>query len=144
VLHAVQLVGEVAAAGEGEGPAPAEVVAAGLVDVQARLEVPGRIGEADVDAAEGGDAGPAAAPPEGVDDGPEAVEVDQHVVVDRDAEVLLDGRDQLPGAAGEGGVDAVLGAGAGDRDDQVAGDRQHRDAPAVRLDPDHQGGVCAL
>jgi len=64
-------------------------------------------------------------------------------VVDGDAEVLLDGLDQLPGAAGEGGVDAVL-AGPGDRDDQVTGDGQHRDALAGRLDPHHQGDVVAL
>ena len=132
VPHAVELVGEVAAAGEGEGAAAVEVAAAGLADVEAGLEVPGGVGEADVDAAER------------VHDGPEAVEVDQHVVVDGDAEVLLDRLHQLPRAALEGGVDAVLATGAGDRDDQVAGDGQHRDALAGRFDPDHQGGVVAL
>jgi hypothetical protein len=102
---AVLEVGEVAAARQGEGAVAVETDAAGLGDVEAGQLVPGGIGEADVDAVQG------------VDDRPEAVEVDQDVVVDGDAEVLLDGLDQLAGTAAEGRVDAVLRAAAGDGDD---------------------------
>jgi hypothetical protein len=57
-------------------------------------------------------------------------------VVDGDAEALLDGLDQLAGAAVEGGVDLGRPVGAGHGDVQVARDRQHGGVPGLR----HQVG----
>src|SRR4029450_9539603 len=64
-------------------------------------------------------------PAKGVDDLAEAVEVDQQVVVDGDLQALLVGLDEAAGAVVEGRVDLGRPAGAGHRDVQVAGDRQH-------------------
>ena len=64
---------------------------------------------------------------DGVDQPPERGEVDLHVVVDGDAEVLGDRADeQRRPALLDGDVDAPRRAGARDRHEQVAGQRQQR------------------
>jgi hypothetical protein len=83
-------------------------------------------------------------PAEGVDHLAESVEVDQQVVVDGDAEALLDGLDALAGAAVEGRVDLGRPTGAGDGDIQVARDRQHGGVAGRRNQVDDNDDVAAL
>ena len=73
-------------------------------------------------------------PTEGVDHTLEAVEVELHVVVDRDPEVLLDGAHELLGSLDEGGVDLVGPVGTGVGDEEVAGDRQDGGRLVVRVE----------
>ena len=65
---------------------PVEVEAADRLDIEARVRVEHRLGEVHLD------------PTERVHHVDEAVEVQLHEVLDRDAEVLFDRRDQLVGA----------------------------------------------
>ena len=88
----------VAGPGHGEGLRPVQQLAPGGRDVQARIGVLGRIGEVEVD------------PAQGVDGVLEAGEVDLDHVVDLNAEVGRDRLDELVGARVEGRVDAVVGA----------------------------------
>src|SRR6266542_3020279 len=99
----------VAGAGDRQGLPAVQVLAAGAGGPPAGPGGAGGGGEVQVD------------PAERVDDGAEPVEVDQQVVVDRDAELGLDGLDELGGAAGEGGVDLAAPAGLSEWDQQVAG-----------------------
>src|SRR5690606_27272874 len=91
----------------------------------------GRIREFDVD------------PAQLVDESLEPDEVDLHVVVDLDAEVLLDGLDHQA-AATEGicGVDPVLSM-ARDVDPQIAGNRQHLHRGTAAVHPDEHDHVAA-
>ena len=68
-------------------------------------------------------------------------EVDLHVVVHGDAQELLDGVGQHLLALGVRGVDALRAVLAGDRDPQVAGQRQHGRRLLRRVDPDDQDRV---
>ncbi len=86
---------------------------------------------------------------ERVDDLDKALEVDFSKVVDRDTEVVLNGGADEAGAGvlrgraeGIGGVDLVT-AETGDRDQQVAGDREHRDIFGDRVNRDNDDGVGA-
>ena len=60
--------------------------------------------------------------PEGVHHIGEGVEVEFDVVVDRNAEVLFDGRHQLTGALVEGGVNLVRALETGVRNKKITGD----------------------
>ena len=98
--------------------------------VEARVRVVGRVREVDRDATQR------------VDEPGEADEVDLEVVVDRDAERLLDREHEPAWAAVVGGVDLAGAVGLGDRDVEVAGDRHH-----LRLavhEPQQQHRVRAL
>jgi hypothetical protein len=101
VPDAVDLVGEVAAAGQGESPPAVEVAATGLADVQARTWRPGTGRGSGRRCRRGRRRSPGTRRSRSARSGGSG------------CRVLLDGLDQLAGAAGEGGVDAVLGA-AGD------------------------------
>ena len=80
---------------------------------------------------------------ERVDELAEAGEVDQHDVVDLHARQVLHGLDRQRRAAERvRGVDAVVAV-AGDRDAQVARDRELRDAVACRIDAHEQDRVRA-
>src|SRR5205807_9646749 len=84
---------------------------------------------------------------DGVDDRLEPDEVDGHVVVDLDAEVLLDGVDQALGAGlrpVEGGVHPVGGSGPGDGQVQVPGDGEDRRLPALVVGVEDHDRVAAL
>ena len=74
----------------------------------------------------------------------EAAEVDLDVVVDGNAQRLLDGVDQGLATVGVGRVDPVLRARAGDGQPEVPGDRQQLDPLGVGLDPGHEDRVGAL
>jgi len=77
---------------------------------------------------------------ERVDDVGEGVEVEQHGVLDRDAQILLDGVDELVRPLVERGVDLVGALRPGVRDEEVARDREHRDRvvrPVEVQDHDH-------
>ena len=86
-------------------------------------------------------------PADRVDELLERREVDLHVVVDRDAEVLLDRLDEaLRGGrpvALERLVDAALRVRAGDGDPQVARERQQPGGRVLRVEPQHHDRVGA-
>ena len=81
-------------------------------------------------------------PPRFVDESLEPDEVDLHVVVDLDAEVLLDGLDHQA-AATEGicGVDPVLSV-TRDVDPEIAWDRQHLHRRTAAVDPDEHDHIA--
>ena len=81
---------------------------------------------------------------DGVDQLLEADEVDLHVVVDRDVEVVLDGVDERLGAVGVRGVDARGLAGAGDREVEVAREREDVGLLRLGIDPQHHDRVGAV
>ena len=125
----------VATAGPGQGLEAGELDTAGRLDDEAADGVPGRRGHVDTDSAHG------------VDDALEAHEVDGDVVVDPDAEVVLDGVDQAlrPGlGAVEGGVDAIGAAGPGDRDVQVTRDGEDGRLPTLVVGVEDHDRVAAL
>ncbi len=118
-----------------EGLGAVEVDAGGGLDVEPRFGVEDRHRERHVDAAEG------------IHDVGELVEVERHRVLDRDPEVLLDGRHQLGQPLEQPGVDLV-GAGApGVGDEQVTGEGEEgqpvvggigvEDHDHVAVDPVH-------
>ena len=123
---AVLLVLVVPAAGQGQGVPPVDQLAAGLADVEAGIGVLGRIGEVELDAADG------------VDRAAQTLEVDLHHVFDGNAEVRLDGLHQLVGPGVVRGVDPVVLADLTGvpchRDHGVAGDGQHADLTGGRND----------
>jgi hypothetical protein len=71
---------------------------------------------------------------QGIDHVGEGVEVEHHVVLDGNAQVLVDGRHQLARSLVEGGVDLVGPVGPGIGDEEVAGDRQDRHRALVRVE----------
>ncbi len=95
--------------------------------------VAGRVGEGDLD------------PAEGVDQVLERAEVDLDVVVDRDVEVQLDGLHQPAGIAlVEGRVDPALAVRGADLHPQVAGEREDGGLRLVRVDPQQHDRVGAI
>src|SRR6185369_5654530 len=99
-----------------EGLVAVQRHAAGDGDVEAGVLVAGRVLEVDGHTADG------------VDEALEPSEVDFDEVLDRDAEVLLERRDEHVGTARERGVDALLAARARDVDPQVTREREDRGA----------------
>ncbi len=112
--HAGPLVLEVAGPHHLQGVEPVERDAPGGQLLQARVGVEHRLGEVHLHAAEV------------VDHVGERVEVEDDVVLDRDAQVLVDGRHQLARPLVEGGVDLVGPRGPGVGDEEVARHRQDR------------------
>ena len=128
VLHVLQRT----TPGQGQGLLAVQVHAALAVDDEAGVLVPHGGVEPHGDTADG------------LDQALEPAEVDLDVVVDGNAQRLLDGVDQGLTAVGVGRVDAVLRARAGDGQPEVTGDRQELDPLGVGLDPGHEDGVGAL
>ena len=72
----------------------------------------------------------------------EGVEVEDHVVLDRDAEVLVDGRHQLAGTLEECGIDFVGSRSACIGNEQVAGDGKDGQGPLRRIQVKHHHHVA--
>ena len=128
VLHVLQVAGP----GEGQGLLPVEGHAAGLHDVEARVRVahgPVEVERHTVD---------------GVDDPLEALEVDLHVVVDLDAEVVADGVDELLGAPLVGGVDPLVRPRPRDGHPQVALSERMSSRSPLGVDPHDHDDVGPL
>ncbi len=109
------LVLEVAGAHHLEGVVPVEMDASRGLLVEIRVGVVDRLGEVHAD------------PAQCIHHVGEGVEVELDVVLDGDAEVLLDGGDHLLGTLVEGGVDLVGSLLAGVRDEEIPGDRKDGD-----------------
>ena len=117
----------------GQGVVAVEREAPRRRHVEPGVRVAGRVLERHRDAADG------------VDERLERAEVDLDEVVGDDAEVLVDRVDQpLRLVAPVRRVDPRLVAGAGDRDVEVAGERQHGDAAGRRVDAEDHDRVAAL
>jgi hypothetical protein len=131
-----------------EGVETVEVDAPGGKNLEARVGVEHRLGKVHFH------------PAESVDHLGEGVEIEHDVVLDGDAQILVDGCHQLAGPLVQRGVDLVGSFGPGVRDEEIAGYRQDRQGLAVgievqdhhhvRVDPVHAlraqsvGGVLHL
>ncbi len=136
VPHSVHLIGEVPAPHVGESHPSAYELAAGAPDRQPGVAILDRIGEVDLDTSDRGH------------HPGEAREVDLREVVDRDAEILLQGLDEQAGATVESGVDPVRTGNvrhvARDVDPEVPRDGEHVDLSRRRHDPGDDHHVAAL
>ena len=130
----VGVVLQVACPDDGQRLEPVQELAAGLRDVQAGERVLERHREVHRD------------PPDGVDDVLELVEVDRHVVIDRDAEAPADRRDQVVRAVVQRRVDLAhppRHAVRGQRDEQVAGNGQQGGSAGRWIEVEHHRDVAA-